>query len=84
MNSPFNNANFMPAPYSTQMNDLSQVLMQAKQNPMAFEEHIKSTNPEAYQRALQIRNSQNPKAIVREMAMAKGINPNVLRMFGLM
>lgn len=84
MNSPFNSANFTPAPYNVPITSIDQLIMQAKQNPIAFEEHIKATNPSAYQQALQIRNSQNPRAIVMQMAQARGINPNILKMFGMM
>lgn len=62
--------------------DLLEIIERAKQDPLGFEEKVKQMNPEGYQRALQIRNSANPKAIVMQMAQAQGINPNILRMLG--
>ena len=64
--------------------DVVQQLQQIRQNPRAFEEHLKRTNPQAYQQALQIRNSANPQAIIMQMAQQRGINPNLLRTLGLM
>ena len=64
--------------------DVMQQLQQIRQNPRAFEEHLKRTNPQAYQQALQIRNSANPQAIIMQMAQQRGINPNLLRTLGLM
>lgn len=80
MANPFNSVPFTPV---GQSNDLTQIVQQARQNPQAFEEQIKRTNPAAYQQAMQIRNSANPQAIVKQMAQARGINPNILRMFGI-
>ena len=57
---------------------------QARQNPKAFEEHVRRTNPQAYQQALQIRNSiANPQQAVMQLAQQKGINPNILKMFDM-
>ena len=81
MKSPMDNASFHNVENSPA--DLNTILQQARQNPQAFEELIRQNNPQAYQQALQIRNNPNAKAIVRQMAQAKGINPNVLRMLGL-
>ena len=64
--------------------DIVQQFNQIRQNPQAFEEHLKRTNPQAYQQAMQIRNSANPKAIIANMAQQRGLNPNMLRMLGLM
>lgn len=64
--------------------DIVQQFNQIRQNPQAFEEYLKRTNPQAYQQAMQIRNSANPKAIIANMAQQRGLNPNVLRMLGLM
>lgn len=60
------------------------LVQQAKSNPKGFEDYIKRTNPQAYQQAIQIRNSQNPKAVIMQMMQAKGINPGVLNMLGLL
>lgn len=63
--------------------DLQQMVMQARQNPAAFEEQFKRANPQAYQQAMQIRNSGNTQAVVRQMLQARGMNPNILKMLGL-
>ena len=62
---------------------LQQALQQARQNPAAFEEQLRRTNPQAYQQAMQIRNSGNPQAAIMQMLQARGINPNVLHMLGI-
>lgn len=81
MANPFNSVPFTPVGQGS--GDLTQVVQQAKQNPQAFEEHIKRTNPAAYQMAMQIRNSANPQAMVMQMAQSRGINPNILAMLGI-
>lgn len=63
--------------------DFQQMVMQARQNPKAFEEQFKRANPQAYQQAMQIRDSGNARSAVMQMLQSKGINPNVLRMLGL-
>lgn len=65
------------------MPDFQQMVMQARQNPKAFEEQFKRANPQAYQQAMQIRDSGNARSAVMQMLQSKGINPNVLRMLGL-
>ena len=70
-------------PFNTPPQNFEQIVQRIKQNPSAFEEQIKKTNPQAYQMALSIRNSQNPQAIIMQMIQQKGINPNILSMFGL-
>ena len=62
---------------------IEMLIQQIKQNPQVFEEQIRKTNPQAYQMALQIRNSPNPQAMIMQMMQAKGMNPNILRMLGL-
>lgn len=70
-------------PFQTSPQNLEQLVQRIRQNPGAFEEHIRQNNPQAYQMALNIRNSQNPQAIIMQMIQQKGFNPNVLYMFGL-
>ena len=60
------------------------ILQRARSNPQGFEDYMKRTNPQAYQMALEIRNTQNPKSIIRQMIQSKGINPGVLNMLGLL
>lgn len=75
-NTPFNSN--VPNQYNVEM-----LIQQIKQNPQAFEEQVRRNNPQAYQMALQIRNSSNPQAIIMQMMQAKGFNPNILNMLGL-
>lgn len=77
MNNPMDMVNMRSA------DGFENIIQQAKSNPKGFEDYIKRTNPQAYQQAMQIRNSQNPKAIIMQMMQSKGINPNVLNMLGL-
>lgn len=63
--------------------DLQNIIQQARQDPRGFEERIRQTNPQAYQQALQIRNMGNPRAAIMQMMQARGLNPSILRMFGL-
>lgn len=83
-NLPFNDfRQNSPAQTQSGVPDFQNLLQQASQNPKAFEEHLRQTNPQAYQRAMQVRNSANPRAMIVEMAKARGVNPNILKMFGL-
>jgi hypothetical protein len=73
-------------PVNVQRNppDLAQMLNQARRDPKAFEENFKRTNPQAYQQALQLRNSfSSPQQIVMQMAQQRGINPSILQMLDL-
>lgn len=63
--------------------DIQQLIQQIRQNPGAFEEHIRMNNPQAYQMAMQIRNSQNPQALIMQLIQQRGINPSILNMFGI-
>lgn len=64
--------------------NLFDIANQARQNPRAFEEYFRRNNPQAYQRALQIRNSvANPQEVVLQMAQQRGVNPNILKLFNL-
>lgn len=72
------------APYSAPLSgNIFEIIQRAQQDPVGFEQMIKQMNPEGYQRALQIRNSQNPRAIIMEMARAQGVNPNIFNMLGI-
>ena len=80
MNSPFNNVPFTPV---NPQQGLEALIAQARQNPQAFAEQIKRTNPAGYQRAMQIMNSPNPQALIMQMAQARGISPNIYNMLGI-
>ena len=67
---------------ATANENIFDVIQKAKNDPLGFEEMIKRTNPEGYQRALYLRNCANPKALALEMAKAQGIDPNILSMLG--
>ena len=80
MKGPMDNVPFTFAP---QNDDIISAVRQAQQNPMAFEENFRRNNPQAYQIACQIRNSPNPRQAMFQLAQSRGINPNVLKMFGI-
>lgn len=83
MNSPMDKFQFNSF-NSPQQDPFVTALQQARQNPKAFEENIRKTNPQAYQQAMQIRNSfANPQQAIMQMAQQKGINPNILKMFDI-
>lgn len=69
--------------YNSNSSNMEALIQQIKQNPQAFEEQVRKNNPQAYQMALQIRNSPNPQAMIMQMMQAKGFNPNILGMLGL-
>lgn len=87
MNSPMDRFKFSQSgtvPQQAPAPDLAQMLSQARRNPKAFEEQFKRNNPQAYQQALQLRNSfVNPQQAVMQMAQQRGINPNIIRMLDL-
>lgn len=73
----------IPHNNAPQNEDIFSMIERAKNDPRGFEEMVKKTNPQGYQLALQIRNSQNPRAMVIEMARAQNVNPNIYRILGL-
>lgn len=68
---------------NNQKEDVNAILQRAMQNPAQFEQFVKTNNPQAYQQACQIRNSANPQMLIMQMVQQSGINPNVLRMLGI-
>lgn len=76
------------APQAVQVpNNIQNALQQALQNPKAFEEQFKRSNPQAYQHACSIRNAYSNgnidmRSAVMQLARARGIDPNVLSMLG--
>ena len=80
MSSPMDKIPFADVP---QQNDMMGVIRQAQQDPFGFEEQIKRNNPQGYQLACQIRNSANPRQAILQLAQQRGMNPNILKMFGL-
>lgn len=82
MSNPMDNIPFKNAVQPTQ-NDIMTVIQKAQQNPALFEEQIRQTNPQAYQQACQIRNSANPREAILQLAQSRGMNPNILKMFGI-
>lgn len=83
MSSLMDSAPFNNMPNIQNQQNIEMLIQQIKQNPAAFEEQIRKTNPQAYQMAMQIRNSPNPQSIIMQMMQAKGMNPNLLSMLGL-
>lgn len=62
--------------------NIQQAYQQAMQNPQAFVNYMAQMNPQAYQRAMQIAQSQNPQAAVMQMLQNRGLNPNMFNLFG--
>jgi predicted Zn-dependent peptidase len=82
MNNPMDRFQFQQTP--AQSPNILNAYNQARQNPRAFEDQIRKTNPQAYQRALQLRNSvANPQEVVLQMLQQRGINPNIINMINL-
>lgn len=82
MGNPMDNIPFRNAPQPTQDN-MMLMIQRAQQNPALFEEQMRQTNPQAYQQACQIRNSANPREAILQLAQSRGMNPNILKMFGI-
>ena len=74
MNNPFNNVTFSPVSQNSS-NNFMQLLQQARQNPQAFNDYVRQTNPQAYQQAIQIAQSGNPQQVVIQMLQSRGLNP---------
>lgn len=74
---PFSNGGMVPP------DNFMAALNQARQNPQLFEEQLRQSNPRAYRQACEIRNSANPREAIIQMARSRGINPGVLKTFGL-
>lgn len=80
MNNPMDRFQFSQSSQFPQ-NDLKTMYAQARRNPQQFEEMMRRNNPQAYQRALNLRNTfANPQQAVMQIAQQRGINPNILRM----
>lgn len=79
------NSNYQSVPFK-QNNSVSfiQLFNNACQNPRAFEEDFRRNNPQAYDRALRIRNSANPQAMIMNMVRQSGLNFETLHRLGLM
>lgn len=52
----------------------------AMQNPKAFEEHVRRTNPQAYDMAVRLARSNNPRDIVMQILNKRGINPSMFNL----
>ena len=63
--------------------DLKDIIQKARQNPQWLEQEVQRINPQGYQMALRIRQSNNPMAMVMQMAQANGVHPSVLQYLGL-
>ena len=84
MINPMDKFNFTQANTSpNQMQMLQNLMQQAMQNPVAFEEQFKKSNPQAYQKALQICNGFNPQQAIAQLAQSKGINIDLLKRSGI-
>lgn len=81
MSSPMDNFQYNQAQMP---NDIMSLISKVKNNPIAFEEEIKKSNPDLYNTALKLKNSNsNPKALVMEIMRQRGIDTSILSLFGL-
>ena len=81
MSSPMDNFQYNQAQMP---NDIVSLISKVKSNPIAFEEEIKKSNPDLYNAALKLKNSNsNPKALVMEIMRQRGIDTSILSLFGL-
>ena len=62
---------------------MAQFISQLRQNPAQLENYLKQSNPQAFQRALEIRNAPNAREIVMQMARTSNINPAILHLLGI-
>lgn len=74
MNSPMDKANYNVVNTPVQSNMVS-MYRAAMQNPKAFEEQFRRSNPQAYEQAVALARSRNPKDIVMQILNQRGINP---------
>lgn len=63
------------APMMQQQSDIASMYKMAMQNPKAFEENLRRTNPQAYERAVALAKTKSPKDIVMQVLKERGINP---------
>lgn len=84
MNNPMDNMQFYSnGPSSSQNNQIVQQYQNAMKNPQAFVEHIARTNPQAYQKAMQIARGMNPQQVVMQMLQARGMAPGMFNLPGI-
>lgn len=75
MTSPMDKATYTSVNNNPNQNDMASMYRMAMQNPKAFEEQFKRTNPQAYEQAVALAKSRNPKDIVMQILNKRGINP---------
>lgn len=75
-------ANLMDNTPYNQGVSLQQAYQNAMRDPKAFIEQIKRSNPQAYQRAMQLANSSNPQTIVMQILQSRGLNPGMFNLPG--
>ena len=82
MASPMDNVNYNQVSNNNVINaqDMQSAYKNAMQNPKAFEEYVRRTNPKAYDMAVKLAQSRNPRDIVMQILNSRGINPS---MFGM-
>lgn len=57
--------------------NFEQMLQQALANPN-FVNSVQQSNPQAYQMAMQMRNTMDPRTAIMQAARSKGIDPTIL------
>lgn len=74
MSSPMDKANYNVVNTPVQPN-MASMYRAAMQNPKAFEEQFKRSNPQAYEQAMALARVKSPKDIVMQVLNKRGINP---------
>lgn len=62
--------------------NIVQVYQNAMRNPKQFEEYVKRTNPQVYERAMQLANVQNPQQAVLQILRSRGMTPGMFNLPG--
>lgn len=59
---------------------IQQAYQRAMQNPKAFADFMRTNNPDAYQRALQVMQSGNPQQMVMQMLQSRGLSASMFNL----
>ena len=76
MSNPMDKAIYTAANTTEQQSfNIASMYKMAMQNPQAFVEQFKRSNPQAYEQAMLLAKTKNPKDIVMQVLSKRGINP---------
>lgn len=75
MSNPMDKAMYTAVNTTEQPSNIASMYKMAMQNPKAFEEQFRRNNPQAYEQAMLLAKTKNPKDIVMQVLNKRGINP---------